>query len=101
VKIQQLRFRQSGGFANVIRGVDVAAGDLTAAHRRALTRFANAKSSDSTETRSPTMRDQIVFELTLTTDAGTRRLEFDEMSFPAGLGPLVLWLKERSRPVPP
>ena len=40
--IQKIRFRQSGGFAGLMRGVDVAASELSAAELRALERYAAA-----------------------------------------------------------
>ena len=42
-----------------------------------------------------------MYELERETGAGARRVEFDELSVPDGLGPLVEWLQQRSRPMPP
>ena len=99
MSIRQVRFRQSGGFANLVRGCDVAAEDLVAAHRHALERLAD--SADAKPSRAPAARDQMMFELELDTGAGVRRFEFDELSVPDGLGPVVEWLQHRSRPLPP
>ena len=42
-----------------------------------------------------------MYELELDTGVGVRRFEFDELSVPDGLGPLVAWLQQRSRPMAP
>ena len=42
-----------------------------------------------------------MYELELDTGAGVRRFEFDELSVPDGLVPIVEWLQQRSRPMPP
>jgi hypothetical protein len=101
VSIRQVRFRQSGGFANLVRGCDVAAEDLVAAHRHALERLADGAGATASRTQSPSARDQVMYELELDTGAGVRRFEFDELSVPDGLGPIVEWLQQRSRPMPP
>lgn len=101
MSLRQIHFRQSGGFANLSRGCDVAAEELVAAHRLAIERFASSARSDVSAARSSSARDQIVYELELHTGVDVRRFEFDEMSVPDGLGPLLEWLQQRSRPVPP
>ena len=99
MSIREVRFRQSGGFANIVRGCDVAAEDLVATHRHALERLAAGASASRAQ--SPSARDQVMYELELDTGAGVRRFEFDELSIPDGLGPIVEWLQQRSRPMPP
>ena len=101
MSIRQVRFRQSGGFANLIRGCDVAAEDLVTSHRHALERLADSAGAAASRTQAPSARDQVMYELELDTGAGVRRFEFDELSVPDGLGPIVEWLQQRSRPMPP
>jgi hypothetical protein len=101
VSIRRVRFRQSGGFANLVRGCDVAAEDLSAAHRLALERLVESAGASPSRVQSPAARDQIMYELELDTGEGVRRFEFDELSVPDGLGPIVEWLQQRSRPMPP
>jgi hypothetical protein len=101
VTIRQVRFRQSGGFANLVRGCDVDGEDLVAAHRLAAERLAAASGATPSRAGSPSARDQVMFELELDTGAGVCRFEFAEMSIPDGLGPLVEWLQQRSRPMAP
>jgi Emfourin len=96
--IRKIRFRQSGGFAGLVRGCDVEANVLDVADRAALER--HARSGPTTGAPSEA-RDQIVYEIDMETDAGVRRLEFDEASVPKDLAPVVKALAERSKPMPP
>jgi hypothetical protein len=96
--IHKIRFRQSGGFAGLVRGCDVEFNELDVADRAALER--HARSGPTTAAPSEA-RDQIVYEIEMETDAGVRRLEFDEASVPKDLAPLVQALAERSKPMRP
>ena len=96
--IRKIRFRQSGGFAGLVRGCDVEANVLDVADRAALER--HTRSGPTTGAPSEA-RDQIVYEIEMETDAGVRRLEFDEASVPKDLARLVKALAERSKPMPP
>ena len=96
--ISKIRFRQSGGFAGLVRGCDVEFDALDVADRAALERHAR---SGSTKGAPSEARDQIVYEIDMETDAGVRRLEFDEASVPKDLAPLVQALAKRSKPMPP
>ena len=100
VKIRKIRFRQSGGFAGLVRGCEVAPEDLGAADRRALEGHAQDKSA-AAPSGSSRARDMAVYEIELETDAGVRRFEFDEMSVPENLAALVERLKKSSRPMLP
>jgi len=96
--IHKIRFRQSGGFAGLVRGCDVEFNELDVAFRTALERHAG---SGPTPVAPSKARDQIVYEIEMETDAGVRRLEFDEASVPKDLAPLVQALAERSKPMRP
>jgi hypothetical protein len=99
MQIRQVRFRQSGGFAGLVRGCEVAGEEIGVADRRALERHVAAR---STAPAKPTgARDLIVYELEVETDAGEVRLEFDEAGAPEDLAALVDDLVARSRPVRP
>ena len=82
-----------------MRGCEVASGDLTAADRRAL--GGHVQRAGGSSAGDSGARDQVVFEFDIETDAGDRRLEFDEMSVPDDLVSLVERLQKRSRPMPP
>ncbi len=81
-----------------MRGCDVEFDTLDVADRAALERHAQ---SGPTPVAPSKARDQIVYEIDMETDAGVRRLEFDEASVPRDLAPLVKALAERSKPMPP
>jgi hypothetical protein len=100
VKIRKIRFRQSGGFAGLVRGCDVAPDDLGAADRRALEGHAQGTRAAAPAGPSPA-RDLAVYEIELETDAGVRRLEFDEMNVPDDLAALVERLVKGSKPMRP
>ena len=97
--IQKIRFRQSGGFAGLMRGVDVPASELSTAELRALEHYATGERA--TPPRSSKGRDMFNYELDLDTDNGPVRLEFDESSVPHQLSDLVSSLAKRSGPVAP
>ena len=96
--IHKIRFRQSGGFAGLVRGCDVEFNELDVAFRKALERYAG---SGPTPVAPSKARDQIVYEIEMETDAGVRRLEFDEASVPNDLASLVQTLAQRSKPMQP
>lgn len=94
--IRRVRFRQSGGFAGLVREVDVPASELSAAELRALEPY--AARARSAPARSTEGRDLLVYELELDTDDGPVRLEFDDTSLPGELSGLVASLARRARP---
>ena len=96
--IHKIRFRQSGGFAGLVRGCDVEFDELDVADRGALERHAG---SSPTRVAPSKARDQIIYEIEMETDAGVRRLEFDEANVPNDLAPLVQALAKRSKPMQP
>jgi len=100
MEIKKIQFRQSGGFAGLVRGSETSADDISIAQRRALERLAKSTRSASPPEVSRA-RDMVMYELELDTDAGKVRLEFDEASVPDGLAPLVDELAKRARPVRP
>lgn len=101
MRIRKIQFRQSGGFAGLVRGSEASAEkDLSAAERRALERHAES-SRTAPAPRATRARDLVAYELELDTDQGPVRLEFDESNVPEGLAPLMDKLAKRAKPVPP
>ena len=100
MEIKKIQFRQSGGFAGLVKGSETAADEISPAQRRALERLARGTRAASPAGASRA-RDLVMYELELDTDAGKVRLEFDEASVPDGLAPLVDELAKRARPVRP
>ena len=101
MKIRTLRFRQSGGFAGLVRGCEAAPGELADAERRALERYAQERTAGAAPARNSGARDLIVYEIEIETDSGAARLAFDESSVPEDLVSLVERLQTRSRPMSP
>ena len=101
MQIKKIHFRQSGGFAGLVRGSDVSAEkDISAAERRTLERHAQGSRAAS-PAKASRARDLVIYEIELDTDEGPVRLEFDEANVPKGLAPLVEKLAKRAKPVPP
>jgi hypothetical protein len=100
VRIRTIRFRQSGGFAGLVRGCEVAPGSLGAAEVRALERHGQA-SGTAAPAGPSAARDFLIYEFELEHDAGVRRFAFDETNLPEDLAVLVERLSKSSRPLPP
>lgn len=97
MNIREVRFRQSGGFAGLIKGSEVAGDALSADEQRALERLGK-KASGGAASES---RDLVVFELEVDSDSGTTRLEFDESAVPKEIAALVERLQSQARPMKP
>jgi hypothetical protein len=101
MQIKNIQFRQSGGFAGLVRGAEVSADEgISETERRALERHAQGTRATPAP-GAARARDLVMYELTLETDAGPVRLEFDEMSVPDDLTALVEELARRAKPVKP
>ncbi len=99
--IKKIHFRQSGGFAGLVRGGEASAEkDLSAAERRALERYAQG-SRGASPAKASRARDLTMYEMELDTDEGPIRLEFDEANVPKDLAALVEKLAKRAKPIPP
>lgn len=98
MNIRHVRFRQSGGFAGLIRGSDLVGDQLSDAERRALQQHLRTAPGAPPASEA---RDQLVYELEVETDSGTVRLEFGEDGVPRELASLVDGMAARARPVPP
>lgn len=97
MNIRKIRFRQSGGFAGLIKGSEVAGDSLSADEQRALERL----SKKSAAAQAGESRDLVMFELEVETDSGTSRIEFDESAVPDELAGLVDRLQSNARPMKP
>ena len=99
MKIARLRFRHSGGFAGLVRGGAVAIEALPAALRHRLEQHLAA--GGAPPRANPRARDVVGIEIEIETDAGPRRLVFDETTVPDDLTELVGWLDKHAKPTPP
>ena len=99
--IKKVKFRQSGGFAGLVRGSEVSAGkDLSAADLRALEQSVK-RSRAAAPAKASRARDLVGYEIAIDTDEGQVVLEFDEANVPKDLAPLIEKLAKRAKPVPP
>src|SRR5260370_17440432 len=95
----KVRFRQSGGFAGLIRGCELDSAELPdreAAELNQLLRQPPSEPRHSTEAA----RDLTQYELSVETPRGTRTLSWDDLSAPAPAA-LIELLRPRSTPQPP
>src|SRR5687767_12999960 len=93
----KIRFTSSGGFAGLIRGVDIDTDDLPSKERARLHRMVAALEAASVE-RSRSARDLGAYELEIHADEGSRTFAFDDSNVPSGAQPLVDYLQARSQP---
>ena len=100
MRIKKIRFRQSGGFAGLVRGSEASGKDITAAELGAIERHLRSSRKAPPAGTSPA-RDLVVYEIEGDTDEGPMRLEFDEANVPKDMAPLMEKLTRRAKPVPP
>jgi len=101
MEIRKVRFRQSGGFAGLVRGCDVEAKTLDAADLRALEQHAQGAPGGTAPARAPAARDAVTYQIAIETATGTKELDFDELNVPPGLAPLLARLSKQCRPMKP
>jgi hypothetical protein len=97
----KVKFRQSGGIAGQIEGVDLATSNMPdddSAQLRELIEGCDIK--EHFEKFSPTARDQLEFLIEIDDETGNRRLMFDELNIPKSCESLVEFLRKRSAWVP-
>jgi hypothetical protein len=98
VEIRAVKFRQSGGFAGLVRGCEVSGDRLAAGDRQALERHVKAVRTAASPVSDA--RDLVIYELEVETDAGMVRMSFDESGVPKDLSALVDSLVSRAKPMP-
>ena len=98
---KRISFRQSGGFAGLIRGCDLDFDELPAAAAAALTTLLERRPSAEPASRSAPHPDAFQFSLRVQDETGEREgpLSSDEQT-PA-IDPLLRYLQSRSKPCKP
>ncbi len=94
-------FRQSGGFAGLIRGVELDTDDLPP--EKAAELYSLVQQSDLQSTRGGSesrWRDLQTYEISVETGEGVYEVAFDDSNIPAGVAPLLAFLKKCSEPWP-
>jgi hypothetical protein len=104
--VERIRFQQSGGFAGLIRGADIALADLSAADRTRLEGLIEASglgasSAPGRSARAAAARDAEEIEIEIEQGGKVVRHAFSELDLPEEAAPLVDWLKKKARPQRP
>lgn len=97
----KIKFRQSGGFAGVLRGCDLDTASLPPQEARELEQLVHAAGlSQSSQTLSPGSRDRLQYDIELKQNGDVGKVQFDDGSVPQNFRPLLQYLKKKSHPVP-
>jgi hypothetical protein len=99
----KIAFRQSGGFTGLIRAAEVDTTTLPHAEAERLEGIAKELSGRrrAPSADSPRGRDLGVYEITIETPRGVRRLSFDDATMPEEAQPLLEFLQKRAGPASP
>ena len=109
-KLRRVRFRQTGGFAGLVRGCEFAPDALGAGKREELERLvresglvasAGAAAAQGTRgTGRDRARDMMLYEIEIESEAGVVRASLDDLDLSEKVAPLVAYLQKHSRPMP-
>lgn len=92
-------FRQTGGYAGLVRGVELDTDDLPpeeAGKLRSLVQQSDLRSFEAGNESS--WRDLQEYEISVETGQGVHDVAFDDSNIPAGAAPLLDFLKRYSGP---
>ena len=104
MSFQHLKFRQSGGFAGLVRGCDLRAEALPLIVREELnqliakSRLAERASAGAIAPARP--RDLMRYDIHVTAASGTLHVYLDDRDLTGDMAELVSYLVEYSRPLP-
>ena len=93
----KIQFRQSGGFAGLIRGCDLDTKTLNKSEAEHIERLASAAKSPAA---TPTGADLTSYEIEITDGGRKKKLTLDDMSLTAETAPLVELLAQHAKPIP-
>lgn len=96
----KVKFRQAGGFAGLLRGVDLDTAELPARERKRIEAMIEALPRTKS---APASRgaDLTGYEIEIETPQGTRALAFDDLSVPEGMEKFLAMLQKKAGPVEP
>ena len=102
----KVRFRQSGGFAGLIRGQEITAADSSPEELQRLERMLResglAERAASGGASTPPMSAALIqYDLEIETSAGTRHVVLTDDDLDARTQPLIEFLQKRSKPMKP
>ena len=102
--LHRVRFRQSGGFAGLVRACDLTPDSLDAHSREELERLVAASGlaardiAASSSPHSKTSRDVTQYDIEIELPAGRRRATLTDHDLDGPAGPLIAFLQKRARP---
>ena len=97
----KVSFRQSGGFAGLVKGVDLDSSKLDATQAQQLEGLVAASGiQGNTSVRTQAARDQFQYEITIEQNNQVSKLSFDDHTVPAVAQALYAYLKPQARPMP-
>ena len=94
----KLRFRQSGGFAGLSRGCEMAVASLTPELRKVLDEALARPAAKPAP--SVNMADATTYSLIVDAPGSTQEMHFDDATLPPALAPLLAHLSAASKPMP-
>lgn len=94
----KLRFRQSGGFAGLSRGCEMAVENLAPELRKLLDHALAHPGAKPVP--SGNMADAMTYSLSVDAPGSTQELHFDDGAIPPALAPLLAHLSAASEPMP-
>ena len=106
MSLLKLRFRQSGGFANLTRGQEIAAANSSPEELQQLEHMLNAsgvaeRAGGGGARTPPKSADLIQYDLEIETSAGTRHVVLTDDDLNDRTEPLIRFLQKRSKPMKP
>lgn len=97
----RIKFRQSGGFAGLIRGCEVLAADLSKREQHELERLCTAAKLHRVKPVPAQGADRQFYELQIEHDDGAViDVKFDDSALTDGAAPLIAFLRARAKPMP-
>jgi len=106
MSLTKLRFRQSGGYANLIRGCELSAADASPDQFQQLERLLNAsglaeRAAGGGARTPPKSADLMQYDLDMETSAGTRHAALTDDDLDEKTEPLIRFLQKQSKPMKP
>ena len=98
---RRIRFRQTGGFAGLVRGCDLDVESLDPKQRAEVDRLITASGLANAPIARPAPkgRDLMQFEITIESASGTIRADLTDLDLDDKTEPLVTFLQKRAGPV--
>jgi hypothetical protein len=106
MSLLKLRFRQSGGYAGLIRGQEITAADSSPGEIQRLEQLLKAAglaegAAGGGDRTPPKAADLIQYELEIETSAGTRHVVLTDDDLDDRTEPLIRFLQKGSKPLKP